>query len=127
MLAGTVTRHRLVIADDHAAMLGCVQELLEREFEIVATASDGRSAVDLAQRLQPDAVVLDIEMPVLNGLEAAAELATLTPSPRVVFLTVSADPAYRRAAIEMGAAGYVLKSRMASRLVPALYEALGSC
>lgn len=120
-----MTRYRLVLADDHAPIRQCAQDLLEREFEIVGTAADGLEAVDLVTRLRPDAVILDVAMPGLTGLEAAAVVARLVPAPQIVFLTGSEDPADAEEATRLGA-GFVLKRRMATRLVSVLREALAS-
>ena len=98
--------------------------LLEPEFEVVTTARDGREALEKAARLGPDALVLDISMPGLSGIETARQLRATGSRAKVVFLTVHGDPDYIRAALAAGATAYVVKSRLASDLVPALREAL---
>ena len=91
---------------------------------MLKTVGNGQALVDEATRLEPDVVVLDISMPVLNGIEAARKLKATGSSARVVFLTVHADPDYVNAAFGTGALGYVLKSELASDLLPCLKEAL---
>ena len=98
--------------------------LLEPEFEVVATARDGREALEEAARLDPDALILDIAMPGLGGIEAARLLRAAGSRAKVVFLTVHGDPDYIRAGIAAGATAYVIKPRLASDLVPALREVL---
>jgi DNA-binding NarL/FixJ family response regulator len=113
-----------LLADDHADFLAVAALLLEGEFEVVKTVGDGESVVRETSRLRPEVVVLDISMPGLNGIEAARRLKAAGGAAVVVFLTVHSDPDYVRAAQEAGALGYVVKSRLASDLLPALREAL---
>ena len=117
-------RYRVLIADDHAAILERVSEILSHDYEVVAAVGDGRAAIDAAAALLPDVVVLDISMPVLNGFEAAARLSSYARAPRIVFLTMHDDPAYVEAARNVGACGYVLKQTVAAQLVPAIRLAL---
>jgi DNA-binding NarL/FixJ family response regulator len=117
-------RASLVLADDHEDFLAAVVRHVEGDFEVVKTVSNGQALLDEVARLQPDVVVLDISMPVLNGIEAARRLKTRGSPVRIVFLTVQADPDYMRAALGTGALGYVLKSELASDLLPCLREAL---
>jgi DNA-binding NarL/FixJ family response regulator len=121
----TASRYRIILADDHPAMIRCTEELLPGDFEVVATAADGQEAVDLASALHPDAVILDVMMPRMSGIEAAARISRLDPPPRIVFLTICEDSAYVEAATRAGAAAYVLKRRMATNLVPALRGLFG--
>ncbi len=118
------TRTRLVVADDNPRVFEQLMLMLDREFEVVAYAGTGREAIDAALRLSPDVLVLDISMPVLSGLRAAEQLRDQGCRFPVVFLTVHEDEEYVRAARDAGALGYVLKSRMASDLVPAIKAAL---
>ena len=115
---------RLLLADDHAAMLGKSVRLLEGEFEIVGTVGNGLDLVRLAAQLDPDVVVLDITMPGLDGIEAARRLQHAGCRAKLVFLTVHEDPDYVRAAMDAGAAAYVAKPRLASDLVRAVHAAL---
>ncbi|MGH7303625.1 MAG: response regulator [Candidatus Rokuibacteriota bacterium] len=113
-----------MLADDHHDFLAAVVRHLEPHFEIVGMVSNGRMLLDEAARLTPDAIVLDISMPVMNGIEAARRLKAAGYSAKIVFLTVHADPDYVRAALGSGALGYVLKSELVSDLLPCLEEAL---
>jgi DNA-binding NarL/FixJ family response regulator len=119
-----MTRPRVIVADDHQALLERVGRELAGEFNIIASALDGQQAFDAAIALQPDAVVLDISMPCLNGLEVARLLSVLPNPPRIVFLTAHDDPDFRIAAEAVGAAGYVLKGNVITHLAAALREAL---
>jgi DNA-binding NarL/FixJ family response regulator len=114
----------LLLADDHRPLLDYLTDLLSAEFEIVGVLGDGQSAFDAATVLQPDVVVFDISMPVLNGLEVAARLAELDQPPPIVFLTVHEDADYVQAAFNAGALGYVLKRRLATDLATAIYASL---
>lgn len=105
-------------------MLGTVTSLLEPAFEIVGTVFDGQSLLHATDKLQPDVLVLDISMPVLNGIQAAQKLKDSGSTARIVFLTVHDDQDFVRAALATGALGYVVKHRIASDLVHAIREAL---
>ena len=115
---------RVLLADDHEEFLAAVVRHLEPHFEIVRTVGNGRTLLDAAARLAPDVIVLNISMPVMNGVEAARRLRAAGTSAKIVFLTVHADQDYVRAALGTGALGYVLKSELASDLLPCLREAL---
>jgi DNA-binding NarL/FixJ family response regulator len=119
-----MSRPRVLLADDHPSMLERAIRLVAQEFDIVSAANNGRAALDAALVLQPDVVVLDISMPVMSGLEAAARISELAHPPRIVFLTVHDDPAFVEAAREAGAAAYVLKPHIATDLIPAIRLAL---
>src|SRR4051794_34493599 len=97
---------------------------MEPEFEVVKAVGNGRSAVEEAERLDPDFVVLDVSMPGMDRIAAARRLRESGLRTKVVFLTVHGDPDYVREALAVGAVGYVLKSRLASDLIPALRNAL---
>jgi DNA-binding NarL/FixJ family response regulator len=116
---------RVVLADDQKEILQSVVLTLGDEFSVVGTAENGAGAVELATRLSPDVVVLDISMPVENGIEAACHLKELGSKARVVFLTVNAEPEFVEAALFAGALGYVLKQSLASDLVPAIWAVMG--
>lgn len=120
----SVNRPRVLVADDHQATLDRVSHQLADEFEIVATVPDGQAAFDATVLLKPDAVVLDISMPHMSGLEVAKRLSAMPNPPRIVFLTVHDDPDFMNAAEGAGASGYVLKSNLLTHLVGALRHAL---
>ena len=102
---------RLLIADDHALFRGSLRALLEaRGIEVVGEAADGKEAVDLALRLRPDVVLMDLGMPVLDGLEATRRLVAANPEIRVVVLTASTDDDSLFEALQAGAQGYLLKN-----------------
>jgi DNA-binding NarL/FixJ family response regulator len=117
-------RIRILVADDHAEVLETVVPMLEAHFTVVGTASDGRAAVEAEKRLHPDAVVLDISMPVMSGIVVAKQLRQSGSQVAVVFLTVHQDLDILAAAKRAGALGYVVKARMRSDLVFAIKEAL---
>jgi len=117
-------RPRVLLADDHVRFLESVSRVLAAKFDVVAIAGDGREALDLAGRLRPDVVVLDIAMPDLNGFQTLEQLRREDPETRVVFLTMHQDDEFVAAAIHAGAHGYVLKSRVHSDLIGAIDHAL---
>jgi DNA-binding NarL/FixJ family response regulator len=119
-----VIRPRVVLADDNQAIRDCVRELLASDFDVVATASDGEEAFDAVVSLGPDAVVLDISMPRVTGLEVAKRLSALPDPPRIVFLTVHEGGEFMAAARQAGASGYVFKRNAFSDLIPALKQTL---
>ena len=119
-----MARPRIFVADDNPAFLRELASLLAAEFDVVATATDGRSALDLIRRYKPDLVVLDLAMPVLNGIEVTRELAMSSSSPPVVICSVETDPEVVEAARKAGAAAYVFKIRVQKELVLALKSAL---
>ena len=118
-------RHaRIVLADDHALLLGAFKNFLEPEFEVVGTFLDGRTLVENVKSLYPDVVVLDIGMPLMNGLSAGQRLKQDLPSVKLVYLTMNEDPDLAAEAFKLGASGYLLKSSAASELAHAIREAL---
>jgi DNA-binding NarL/FixJ family response regulator len=116
--------NRILLADDHPAALEVFARMLSVEFEVVGTAEDGEAAVRSALSLAPDVVVLDVEMPKLDGFAVARRLVASGSPARVVFLTAYADPDYLDAALRAGASAYVLKARAAEDLVQAVHLAL---
>lgn len=115
---------RILLADDNREVRQRVEELLRSDFHVVGSVENGQKAIESALSLKPDVLVLDISMPVLNGIQAASRLRDLGCSAKVVFLTVHADNDYVEAAFSTGALGYVLKSRLTSDLIPAIEHAL---
>jgi len=119
-----LSKLRIIVADDNPAFLRELTSLLEAEFDVVATAADGKSALDLIRRYKPDLVVLDLGMPVLNGIEVTRELAKHPPSPPVVLCSVETDPEIVEAARQAGALAYVFKLRVQKDLILAVKSAL---
>jgi DNA-binding NarL/FixJ family response regulator len=113
---------RILIADDHAIIRRGLRALLAHEpgFDVVGEAADGREAVELAERERPQVAILDISMPLLNGLEAARQLSTRFEEMRLIMLTVHADESYLLNALKAGARGYVLKSSSEFEIVEAV-------
>jgi DNA-binding NarL/FixJ family response regulator len=105
-------------------MLEQIVQLLQGEGEIVGAVENGEQLIGAALSLDPDLIVLDISMPVMNGIEAAHRLKTLGSRAKVIFLTMHQDDAFMTAAVVAGALGYVLKHRMASDLIPAVRKVL---
>jgi len=120
----TCAKPRVLIADDHRAWVDRVTALLKSNFDLVGTASNGQTLVGEAKRLRPDLIVLDITMPILNGIEAAHEIHEAGPQIKLIFLTVHEEPEYIRACLAEGCLGYVKKARLATDLLPAIREAL---
>ena len=123
-MRGVELPRRVLLADDHEEFRTVVVRHLEPHVEVVRTVDNGEALLKEAVRLEPDVIVLDISMPVLNGIETARKLRAMGFPGRVVFLTVQTDVAYVDVALETGALGYVLKSELASDLLPCLREAL---
>jgi len=119
-----VPRSRIMLADDHKLLLEAFRNLLEPEFEVVGTCSDGRELLATAVELKPDVLVLDIWMPLLNGLDAGRQLRQLLPRTKLIYLTVNQDPDLAAEAFRIGASGYVLKTCAASELVTAINDAI---
>ncbi len=119
-----VKRLRVLVADDYIPILDLVQHVLARRFEIVGLVSDGESLIDAARRLRPDVIVMDINMPLLTGLEAAGELRKAVNPPKFIFVTTHDDPLVIDKALSLGASGYVFKSRLMSDLEPAVDTAM---
>jgi len=115
-------RTRIVLADDHTLILEGFRSLLESQCELVGTARDGRSLVEAALRHRPEVVVLDISMPLLNGIDAARQIRKALPETKILFLTMHANPAYLREALAAGASGYLLKTSAAEELAAAVQK-----
>src|ERR1700693_1220588 len=118
----TMAAVRILIADDHAIIRRGLRALLahDPDFEIVAEAVDGRGGGEIAQRLQPHVAVLDVAMPVLNGIEAARQISAHVRNVQVVLLTVHSEECYLLSALKAGVRGYVLKSSAESETVEAV-------
>jgi DNA-binding NarL/FixJ family response regulator len=115
---------RVLIADDHSLVAEGLRSLLEKRYDVVGIVGDGRELLVKAPELKPDVIVLDIGMPLLNGLDAAERLKLRLPETKLVFLTMNDDPNLAAAALNLGAVGYVLKHAAASELLKAVSEVL---
>ena len=117
-------RPRILLGDDHAMFCEGLRAILESHFEVVGTAKDGQELAAAVQRLQPEVVVMDISMPLLNGIGAARRLQKMKRSPKIVFLTMHADATFATEALRAGASGYVLKSSSGAEIITAIQEAI---
>ncbi len=117
-------RPRVLLADDHPEILNKVASLLASICEIAGKVGDGKALLEAVDRLKPDIIVIDISMPVLNGIEAARQLKKSGSEVKIVFLTVHEDPDFVQAALASGACGYVVKPRLATDLVRAVEAAM---
>jgi DNA-binding NarL/FixJ family response regulator len=115
-------RTRIILADDHILLLDSLKNLLEPEFEVVGTFADGRVLLESAPRLTPDVIVLDIGMPIMNGLNAGQRLKQVMPGVKLIFLTMNSDPDVAAEAFRLGASGFLFKNSAASELVHAIRE-----
>lgn len=115
---------RTLMVDDHAMFLDELAHLLEetRGTNVVGRAASGEDALEQVARLRPDLVLMDITMPGMGGLEATRRLKTSAGAPRVIVLSLNEDPMYRRAALEVGANGFVPKSKLGTALLPMIYS-----
>jgi DNA-binding NarL/FixJ family response regulator len=119
-------RARIFLADDHSLLLDAFKKLLEPEYEVVGTATDGRMMLKMVKQLAPDLVLMDIAMPNLNGFDAGEKLKKILPDIKLMFLTVNEDADMVNEAFRIGASGYLLKSSAASELFQAIEAVLNS-
>jgi DNA-binding NarL/FixJ family response regulator len=117
-------RVRVLIADDHRAALERVREFLCPFFDVVGTAENGALLVEAAEILRPEVIVLDVSMPVMDGLSALRELRRRECTAKVIFLSINGDSMIADECLSSGAAAYIQKFRMTSDLIPAIYGAL---
>jgi len=117
-----MSRPSVLLADDHTLLLEAFEKLLADDCDVVGMVADGRALVAAATKLKPDVVVVDIAMPLLNGLDAARQIKQLLPETRIVFLTMNEDPDLAAEAFRAGASGYLLKRSAASELLTAIRE-----
>ncbi len=119
-----MTRPRILMADDHSLVLAGLRRLVAEEGDVVGMVEDGRALVEEAKKLRPDIILLDISMPLLNGLDAARQLTKLVPDSKLIFLTMHATPTYVTEAFKAGAAGYLVKQSATSELKQAIQAVL---
>ncbi len=118
------SRGRVLVADDHKLIAELCQRLLETEFDVVGVVADGLALVRAAEELKPDVIVLDIAMPVLNGLDAGRQIKQVLPAVKLVYLTINTDPEVADAAFRCGASGYLRKTCASADLVNAVRDVL---
>ena len=121
---GTKNRKRILVADDHAGVLAEVETLLQADHDVIGRVENGAELVAAAQRLQPDVIISDISMPVMNGFEAAAKIRAAGVTAKLIFLTVQSSAPYVKKARSLGACGYVLKAYTAEHLPAAVTAVL---
>jgi DNA-binding NarL/FixJ family response regulator len=119
-----MTKPRVLLADDHTMLLEAFQKLLADECDVVGAVSDGRALVAAAATLHPDVIVVDVAMPLLNGIDAARQIKQAQPDARIIVLTMNEDPEVAAEAFRAGACGYLLKRSAASELMTAILEAV---
>ena len=117
-------RSRIIIADDHNLVAELCKRLLERDFDVVGVVGDGRALVRAASELKPDVIVLDIAMPILNGLDAGRQVKKILPAVKLVYLTMNSDPEVAAEAVASEASGYLLKTCAAAEMVRAVRQVL---
>jgi DNA-binding NarL/FixJ family response regulator len=117
-------RVRILLADDHSLVCSAFQKLLEPHYQVVGCVEDGRALLKAAAELRPDVVLLDITMPLLNGLDAGRELKRRMPAVKLIYLTMNAASELAEEAFRGGASGYVLKNAKSSELLQAIEGAL---
>jgi DNA-binding NarL/FixJ family response regulator len=120
-----MTRARILLADDHTLTLEGIRAVLEPHHAIAGAVGDGRALVEAALLLKPDLIILDITMPLLNGIDAAVQIRQSLPGVKLLFITMHVNPAYLEAALSAGGTGYVLKSAAREELLEAIKNVLG--
>jgi DNA-binding NarL/FixJ family response regulator len=118
------TRPRILIADDHTLVADLCKRLLETEFEVVGTVSNGRAMVRAVAEMRPEIIIVDIAMPILNGLDASVQAKEIAPCIKVIFLTMNSDIKLAAEAFRRGASAYLLKTCAFSEMVTAIREVL---
>ena len=115
-----MAKPRVLLADDHSLVLEGFRRILEDQCELVGMVEDGRALLEAAQKVKPDIVILDVSMPLLNGIDAATQLKKVQPAIKIIFVTMHADADYVRSAFEAGASGYLLKRSAVDELEQAI-------
>ena len=118
------SRPRILIADDHTLVAELCKNILGTEFDVIGTVGDGRALVRAVAELKPDVVVVDVAMPILNGLDAGQQVKNMLPTVKLVYLTMNSDEDVAAEAFERGASGYLLKTCTAAEMVAAVREVL---
>ena len=121
---GRLTKARILLADDHTLVAEAFKRLLEPEFEVVGTVGDGRALLRAAADLKPDLVLVDLNMPLLNGLDASEQLKQALPRVKIIVLTMNEDPEIAAETMEKWASGYLLKKSAGSELLKAVRDVL---
>lgn len=119
-----MARVRILLADDHTLFCNLLRDLLEPEYEVVGSVSDGRELLKAADSLRPDVVLVDIGMPSLNGLDAGRRLKQANPRVKLIYLTMNNNIEYAREALQAGASAFILKNSKSSELLHAIRDAL---
>jgi DNA-binding NarL/FixJ family response regulator len=119
-----MTRVKILLADDHTLFCNLLRELLEPEYEVVGNVKDGRELLKAAGSVRPDLVIVDIGMPLLNGLDAGKQLKKTNPQIKLIYLTMNNNVEYAREALESGASGFILKNSQSKYVLQAIREAL---
>ncbi|GKS60216.1 DNA-binding response regulator [Nitrospira sp.] len=120
-----MSRPRTLLADDHSLVLEGFKKLLEDRYDVVGMVEDGRALVETASRLAPDIILMDISMPLLNGIDATRQIKRMLPNVKIIIVTMHADSAYLNEAFKAGASGYLLKRSAGSELHQAMESVLG--
>jgi DNA-binding NarL/FixJ family response regulator len=119
-----VPKSKILLADDHVLVAEGLQKLLESEFQLTGIVADGRALLKAVQEAPPDMAIVDISLPLLNGLDASRQILKLNPSVKIIILTMHAEPTFVTEAFRIGVSGYVLKQSVGSELVLAIKEVL---
>ena len=117
-------KNRVVLADDDQHIIGCIRQVLVEEFEVLGAFADGSQAVDATLSMDPDAIILDTSMPVLDAIRAARQLKTANCRAKIIFLSMHEDPDFIAAAFSAGGCDYIVKHRLFTDLVPAIQKAV---
>ncbi len=123
-MATNTNKPRILLADDHRIVIDGLMQLLQPDYEVVGRVEDGRALLKASVKFQPDVIVVDISMPLLNGIEAVRQIKAILPDTKVVFLTMNPDVIYATRAFEAGANGYVLKHSASDELMAAIKAVL---